>query len=89
MERKRKAHEGRREQEQEEGAAGMIAEAEEAGRRSGRSEEPESELRLIYNSACSYDISALTELWKHQVAEKLHSSPSPHNVAVKALEISI
>jgi Centromere DNA-binding protein complex CBF3 subunit, domain 2 len=29
------------------------------------------------------------ELWTHQVSAKLHSSPSPHNVAVKALKTSI
>ena len=47
-----------------------------------------SDLRLMYNSVCSY-VSAIIELWKHQVAEKLHASPSPHNLAVKALETSV
>lgn len=51
-------------------------------------EEPGSELRLMYNSVRGY-VSAIMELWKHQVAEKKHSSPSPHNVAVKALQTSV
>ena len=81
--------------------AGMMAEAEASGGQglageveevaadtdSGE-EEPGSELRLMYNSVRSY-VSAIMELWKHQVAKKLHSSPPPHNVAVKALETSV
>ena len=50
--------------------------------------EPESELLLMYNSVRGY-VSAIMELWTHQVSQKLHSSPSPHNVAVKALKTSI
>jgi hypothetical protein len=51
-------------------------------------EEPKSELLLMYNSVHDY-VSAIMELWSHQVSEKLHSSPLPHNVAVKALKTSI
>jgi hypothetical protein len=42
----------------------------------------------MYNSVRGY-VSAIMELWKHQVSAKLHSSPSPHNIAVKALKTSI
>jgi hypothetical protein len=45
-------------------------------------------LLLTYNSVHGF-ISAIMELWSHQVSEKLHSSPLPHNVAVKALKTSI
>ncbi|KAN0085075.1 hypothetical protein V8E54_001542 [Elaphomyces granulatus] len=75
--------------------AGMMAEAEASGGHGeveeaaadtdSSEEEPGSELRLMYNSVRSY-VSTIMELWKHQVAKKLHSSPPPHNVAVKALE---
>jgi hypothetical protein len=51
-------------------------------------EELDSELRLMYNSIQSY-ISAIKELWCHQVSLKLHLAPSPHNVAVKALKTSV
>jgi hypothetical protein len=51
-------------------------------------EDPKPELQLMYNSVRGY-VSAIMELWSHQVSEKLHSSPSLHNVAVKALKISI
>jgi hypothetical protein len=50
--------------------------------------EPESELQLMYNSVRGY-VSAIMELWTHQVSAKLHSLLSPHNVAVKALQTSI
>ena len=67
----------------------MMAEAEEApgvpteeAATDSADEEAGSDLRLMYNSVCSY-VSAIIELWKHQVAEKLHASPSPHNVAVE------
>ena len=50
--------------------------------------EPESELYLMYNSVRGY-VSAIMELWKLQVSQKLHLSPSPHNVAVKVLKTSI
>jgi len=50
--------------------------------------EREPELFLMYNSVRGY-VSAIMELWAHQVSQKLHSSPSPHNVAVKALKTSI
>jgi hypothetical protein len=53
-----------------------------------RDEEPKLELLLIYNSVRGY-VSAIMEFWTYQVSEKLHSSPSPHNVAVKALKTSI
>jgi hypothetical protein len=47
-------------------------------------DEPKSELQLTYNSVRGY-VSAIMVLWTHQVSAKLHSSPSPYNVAVKAL----
>jgi hypothetical protein len=50
--------------------------------------ELESELQLMYNLVRGY-VSAIMELWSHQVSTKLHSSPSPHNVVVKALKTSI
>ena len=68
------------------GLAGEVEEA--AADTDSGEEEPGSELRLMYNSVRSY-VSAIMELWKHQVANKLHSSPPPHNVAVKALETSV
>jgi len=55
---------------------------------SGDEPKPEPELFLMYNSVHGY-VSAIMELWAHQVSQKLHSSPSPHNVAVKALKTSI
>ena len=71
------------------GAQGLAGEVEEvAADTDSGEEEPGSELRLMYNSVRSY-VSAIMELWKHQVAKKLHSSPPPHNVAVKALETSV
>ena len=42
----------------------------------------------MYNSVRGY-VSAIMELWNYQVSAKLHSSPSPHHVAVKALKTSI
>ena len=74
--------------------AGTIAEAgveeavEEPETAESGDKEPESELQLMYNSVRGY-VSAIMELWTHQVSQKLHSSPSPHNVAVKALKTSI
>jgi len=69
---------------QEEGTMAEVEEALEEAPDSGE-EEPKSELLLMYNSVRGY-VSAIMELWSHQVSEKLHSSPSPHNVAVKALK---
>jgi hypothetical protein len=54
----------------------------------GRDDEPKTELCLMYNSVRGY-VSAIMELWSHQVSAKLHSSLQPHNVAVKALKTSI
>jgi hypothetical protein len=72
--------------------AGTMAEVEEAIGEpevfDGGDKEPKSELRLMYNSVRGY-VSAIMELWTHPVSQKLHSSPSPHNVAVKALKTSI
>jgi len=51
-------------------------------------DELESELQLMYNSVRDY-VSAIMELWTHQDSAKLHSLPSPHDVAVKALKTSI
>ena len=84
------------------GTGTMAEQAERApGASDGRHDEPrhdepepelepelESELQLMYNSVRGY-VSAIMELWSHQVSTKLHSSPSPHNVAVKALKTSI
>jgi hypothetical protein len=75
----------------EAGTGTMAEQAERApGAPDGRHDEPEpeSELQLMYNSVRGY-VSAIMELWSHQVSTKLHSSPSPHNVAVKALKTSI
>jgi hypothetical protein len=58
------------------------------GAPNSRDNEPESELQLMYNSVRGY-VSAIMELWTHQVSAKLHSSPSLYNVAVKALKTSI
>jgi hypothetical protein len=70
--------------------AGTMAEGAEGalGAPNSGDDEPKSELQLMYNSVRSY-VSAIMELWTHQVSAKLHSSPSPHNVAVKALKTSI
>ena len=74
--------------------AGTVVEGVQAGAEGtprapdGRGDELESELQLMYNSVRGY-VSAIMELWTHQVSAKLHSSPSPHNVAVKALKTSI
>ena len=51
-------------------------------------EEFKSELQLMYNTVRGY-VSAIMELYKHQISQKLHSSPSPHNVAIKAMKTSI
>jgi hypothetical protein len=67
----------------------MAEQAERAlGAADGGDDEPKSELQLMYNSVRGY-VSAIMEIWTHQVSAKLHSSPSPHNVAVKALKTSI
>src|SRR5256885_9443329 len=42
----------------------------------------------MYNTVRSY-VSAIIELWNFQIFTKLHSSLSPHHVAVKALKTSI
>lgn len=42
----------------------------------------QSELKLMYNSVRGY-VSAVNELWGHQVANKLHNAPRPNNVAIK------
>ena len=71
------------------GGQGLAGEVEEAATDTDSGEEePGSELRLMYNSVRGY-VSAIMELWKHQVAKKLHSSPPPHNMTVKALETSV
>jgi hypothetical protein len=72
----------------EAGSAGEQEAAAAAAAAESGDGEPESELRLMYNSVRGY-VSAIMELWKHQVAEKKHSAPSPHNVAVKALQTSV
>jgi hypothetical protein len=64
-------------------AEGVLGEAP-----NSRDDEPESKLQLMYNSVQGY-VSAIMELWTHQVSAKLHSLPSLHNVAVKALKTSI
>ena len=69
----------------------MAEQAERApGAPHGREDEPEpkSELQLMYNSVRGY-VSAIMELWTHQVSAKLQSSSSSHNVAVKASKTSI
>jgi hypothetical protein len=72
--------------------AGTMAEAEdvlgEPEAPNGGDEEPKPGSLLMYNLVCSY-VLAIMELWSHQVSEKLHSTLSPHNVAVKALKTSI
>jgi hypothetical protein len=73
----------------EAGTGTMAEQAERApGAPDDGDDEPESELQLMYNTVRGY-VSAIMELWTHQVSAKLHSSPSPHNVAVKALKTSI
>jgi centromere DNA-binding complex CBF3 subunit-like protein len=51
-------------------------------------EEPKSELQLMYNTVRGY-VSAIMKLYNHQISMRLHSSPSPHNVAIKAIKTSI
>jgi len=51
-------------------------------------EEPKSELQLMYNTVRGY-VSAIMKLYNHQISMRLHSSPSPHNVAIKAMKTSI
>jgi hypothetical protein len=66
-----------------------MAEAEEAlGKPEALDGKEEPKLLLMYNSVHSY-VSAIMELWSHQVSKKLHSSLLPHNVAVKALKSSV
>jgi hypothetical protein len=73
----------------EAGTGTMAEQADRApGAVDGEDDEPKSELQLMYNSVRGY-VSAIMELWTHQVSAKLHSSPSPHNVAVKALKTLI
>jgi hypothetical protein len=55
-----------------EGSAGAI----------DNGDEDTSDLVLQYNTVRSY-ISAINELWEHQTAQKLHSAPRPHRVAIK------
>jgi hypothetical protein len=54
----------------------------------GDDDEEQSELVLMYNSVRGY-VSAVNELWSHQVSRGLHSSPKPDRVAMKALKTSI
>jgi hypothetical protein len=72
--------------------AGTIAEEAQAqgalGASDGGDDEPGSKLQLMYNLVRGY-VSAIIELWTHQVSAKLHSSLSLHNVAVKALKTLI
>jgi hypothetical protein len=80
---------GKRRRGQEAGTVAEEAQAQGApGAPDSGDDEPGSELQLMYNSVRGY-VSAIMELWTHQVSAKLHSSPSPHNVAVKALKTSI
>ena len=83
------AEESRKKRRKTQEAGAMAEEAlEEPAALDSGDEEPKSELLLMYNSVRSY-VSAIMELWSHQVSEKLHSSPSPHNVAIKALKTSV
>jgi hypothetical protein len=69
--------------------AGATAEGEEAVEESDDDdEEPKSELQLMYNTVRGY-VSAIMKLYNHQISMRLHSSPSPHNVAIKAMKTSI
>lgn len=43
---------------------------------------------LMYNSVRGY-VSAIHELWSHQISQGLHNAPEPHQVAIKTLEISL
>jgi hypothetical protein len=50
--------------------------------------EPKSELQLMYNTVRGY-VSAIMKLNNHQISVRLHASPCPHNVAIKAMKTSI
>ena len=64
-----------------EDAAGRQLLAEQAAADSDP-EDDEEGLFLMYNTVRGY-ISAINELWSHQVAQKLHNAPRPQNVAIK------
>ena len=51
-------------------------------------EEHCSELTLKYNSIRGY-VSAINELWAHQVSTLMHNAPRPQGVALKALKASV
>ena len=75
---------GEAERKEEEGEAlegeGLIIE--------GEDDDVQPECVLNYNSVRGY-VSAIHDLWAHQVASGFHNAPEPHRVAVKALETSI
>jgi hypothetical protein len=64
-------------------AKGVLGEAP-----NSKDDEPESKLQLMYNLVQGY-VSAIIELWTHQVSAKLHLLLLLHNVVVKALKTSI
>ncbi len=54
----------------------------------GDDDDEQSDLVLMYNTVRGY-VSAINELWAHQVSRRLHNSPKPVQVAMKALKSSI
>lgn len=78
------------EEEEEEGgledAAGRQLLTEQAAA-DGESEDDDAGIVLMYNTVRGY-ISAINELWAHQVAQKLHNAPRPQNVAIKVHPLS-
>lgn len=79
-----------KEDEEEEGgledAAGRQLLTEQAAA-DGESEDDDAGIVLMYNTVRGY-ISAINELWAHQVAQKLHNAPRPQNVAIKVHPLS-
>lgn len=54
----------------------------------GEDDDTQPQIVLLYNSIRGY-VSAIHDLWAHQVNMGLHNAPEPHRVAIKALETSV
>ena len=71
-----------------EGEEGVKGEFDDVRIVEGDDDASQSELVLMYNTVRSY-ISAVNELWAHQVSHGEHNASKPENVTIKALKTTI
>jgi len=71
-----------------EGEEGVKGEFDDVRIVEGDDDALQSELVLMYNTVRGY-VSAINELWAHQVSRGEHNAPKPENVAIKALKTTI